>query len=191
MPGQVQAQGFFLPTQPLLERDLFGAAMVRVDIGVGFDEQAAEEIGMAAVVTARGLLGRLNGFFECGQQDAAVAVDVGLILFRLVVEKRPQTVQRPAANQAVEGALVDALEVDAGAEIEQVGERAFLTRFSDGFHRAFADALDRAEAIDDAAVVVHGELEFRVVHVRRIKAQLHDPHFFDQGHDLVGVVHVR
>ena len=107
------------------------------------------------------------------------------------MEIRPQAIQRTAADQTVEGALVDTLEVDPGAEIEQILERTGLTRFGDRLDRAFAHALDRAEAVNDPAFVVHRELELGGVHVRRVETQLHGPHFFDQGHDLVGVVHIR
>nr|GFC70853.1 hypothetical protein [Tanacetum cinerariifolium] len=111
--------------------------------------------------------GGLNRPFQRCQQHTTIAVDVGLILFGLVVEERPEAIKSTTANQAVQRALVHALEVDAGAEIEQVLERPFLTRFGDRFHRTFADPLDGAKAVDDAAVVVHGELELRVVHVRK------------------------
>ena len=104
---------------------------------------------------------------------------------------RAKTVECAAADQAIEGTLVDAFEVNACAKVEQVLERPVLTRFGNGLHRTFAHAFDRAEAIDDAAFVVHRELELRSVHVRRVEAQLHGAHFLDQGHDLVGVVHIR
>ena len=191
MTGQVQAQGVFFTLETFLEGQLLGLAMGRVYVGIFFDEQAAKQIGVTTVVGTRGLLGRFDRFFHRRQQHRAVTVDVGLIGFLLVMEIRAEAIQRTAANQAIKGAFVDALEVDPRAEIEQILERTGLTRFGDRFHRAFTDALDRAEAIDDAAVVVHRELELRSVHVRRVEAQLHRPHFLDQGHDLVGVVHIR
>eukprot|EP00659_Diplonema_papillatum_P014932 gene14931-biopygen14991 len=189
--GEVQAQGVFLTLEAFLEGQLLGLAMVGVDVGIFFDEQPAKQVGVAAVVGACGLLGGLDRFFHGGQQYRAVAVDIGLVRLRLVMEVRAQAIQGAAADQAIQSTFVDALEVDPGAEIEQVLERPVLTRFGNRLHRAFAHALDRAEAIDDAAFVVHRELELGSVHVRRVEAQLHGAHFLDQGHDLVGVVHIR
>ncbi|CRQ25772.1 hypothetical protein PAERUG_E16_London_17_VIM_2_04_14_00132 [Pseudomonas aeruginosa] len=105
---------------------------------------------------------------------------------------RPQAIQRTGADQRFQGALVDAFQVDAVAEVEQGVERpAFGAAFGDRLHRPLADALDRAQAIDDPAIVVDGEAELGVVHVRRHDAQLHVPAFFDQRHHLVGVLHIR
>jgi len=42
------------------------------------------------------------------------------------------------------------------------------------------DTLDGTQPIDDAAVVVDRELELGGIHVRRIEAQFHGAHFFDQ-----------
>ena len=165
--------------------------MVGVDIRIFFDEQPAKQVGVAAVMGPGGLFGGLDRLFHGGEQHRAVAVDIGLVSLRFIMEIRAEPVECAAANQAIEGALVDALEVNPGTEVEQILERPVLARLGDGFHRAFAHALDRAEAIDDAAFVVHRELELRGVHVRRVEAQFHGAHFLDQGHDLVGVVHIR
>ncbi|MNF44176.1 hypothetical protein D3C84_252820 [compost metagenome] len=189
--GQVQAQGVFLTFEALLESQLLGLAVRRIHVGVFLDKQPAKQVGVTRVVGTRGLLGRLDRLFHRCQQHGAVAVDVGLISLLFVMEVRPQTIQRTAADQAVEGTFVDALEVDPRAEIEQILERTFLTRLGDRLNRAFTDTFDRAQAVNDAAVVVHRELELRSVHVRRVETQLHRAHFLDQGHDLVGVVHVR
>ncbi|MNQ31510.1 hypothetical protein D3C85_448860 [compost metagenome] len=146
---------------------------------------------MPAVAGARGLFCSLDRFFHSRQQDRPVAVDIGLIGFRLVMEVRAKTIQCTAADQTVQGALVDTLEVDPGAEIEQILERTFLTRLGNRLDRPFANPLDRTQPINNAAFVINRELELRCIHIRRVEAQLHGANFFDQGHDLVGVVHVR
>ena len=146
---------------------------------------------MAAGVAATGLFGGLNRLIHGRQQHGAVTVDIGLIGLDLVMEIRPQAIQGTAANQRIGGALVDALEVDPCAEIEQVFERPVLARLDNGLHRPLAHALDRAQAVNNPPVVIHGELELGVVHIRRIEAQLHAAALFDQGYDLVGVVHIR
>jgi hypothetical protein len=97
--GQVQAQGVFFTFETLLERQLLGLAMVRINVGIGFDEQAAEQVGMAAVMGARGLFGGLIASSIAASNTAAVAVDVGLVSCLLIVEVRAQAIQRAAANQ--------------------------------------------------------------------------------------------
>ncbi len=109
----------FLALETFLEGQLLGLAMVGVDVGVFFHEQPAKQVGMAAVVGPGGLFGGLDRLFHRGQQDRAVTVDIGLVGFGFVVEVRPQAIQRTAADQAVEGPFVDALEVNPGAKIEQ------------------------------------------------------------------------
>jgi len=189
--GQVQAQGVFFTLEALLEGQFLGLAVVGIDIGVFFDEQPAKQVGVTTVVSAGGLLGGLDRFFHGREQHRAIAVDIGLVSLWLVMEVRAETVECATADQAIKGTFVDALEVNPRAEVEQVLERTVLARFGDRLHRAFADALDRAQAVNDAAFLVYRELELRSVHVRRVEAQLHRAHFLDQGHDLVGVVHIR
>ena len=190
--GEVQAQGFLLAAQALLDGELAHLAVVGVHVGFRLGEYPAEQVHVAALLTARGLLGGLHGLFHGGQQHRAVEVHAGLVGLEFIVIVRTKAIQRTGADQRLQGALVDALEVDAIAEVEQVLERsAFGAAFDDGFHRPLADALDGTQAVDDAPVVVDGELELRGVHVRRVEAQLHVAAFLDEDHHLVGVVHVR
>lgn len=106
MTGQVQAQGVFFTLETFLERQFLGLAMVAVDVGVFLDEQPAKQVGVAAVVGTSGLFGGLDRFFHRRQQHRAVAVDVGLVGLRLVVEVRAQPVQGTTADQTVEVRLL-------------------------------------------------------------------------------------
>lgn len=141
MTGQVQAQRVLLAFESLLERQFPGLAVVGIDVRIGLDEQAAKQVGVAAVMGARSLFSCLDRFFQRRQQHRTVLVDVGLPGLGLVMEKRPQTVQRTTADQAIEGALVDALEVNPGTEIEQISERPVLACLGDGFDRPLAHPL--------------------------------------------------
>src|SRR5690606_9299334 len=131
-------------------------AMVGVDIRLRLGEQPTEQIHMAAVLAARGLLGSSHRLLHGRQQYRTIAVDAGLIGLGLVLVVGTETIQRAGADQRLQGALVDALEVDPRAEVEEVLERPLATRLNDRLHRRLADALDRAEAVDDAAVLVDG-----------------------------------
>ena len=191
MTGQVQAQRVLLAFESLLERQFPGLAVVGIDVRIGLDEQAAKQVGVAAVMGARSLFGGLDRFFQRRQQHRTVLVDVGLPGFGLVMEKRPQAVKGTAADQAIEGALVDALEVNPGAKIEQISERPVLACLGNGFDRPLAHPLDRPKTINDPAFIVYRELELGGIHIRRVETQLHAANLFDQDHHLVGVVHIR
>ena len=165
--------------------------MIGVDVGIRLDKQAAKQVGMPAVVGASCLFGSLDRLFHRSQQYRAILVDTRLPGLGFIMEKRPQTVQRTATDQTIQGSLVDAFEVDPGAEIEQIGERTVLASFGDGLYWPLAYALDRTQTVNDPPFIVNRELELRSIHIRRVETQLHGANFFDQGHDLVGVVHIR
>ena len=63
------------------------------------------------------------------------------------MEKRPQTVKGTAADQAIKSTLVDTFEINPGAEIEQILERAVLTRLGNGLDRPLAHPLDRQQSL--------------------------------------------
>jgi len=191
MAGQVQAQSVLLAFESLLERQFPGLAVVGIDVRISLDKQPAKQVGVPAVMGARSLFGCLDRFFQRRQQHRTVLVDVGLPGLGLVMEKRPQAVKGTAADQAIKSTLVDTFEVNPGAEIEQILERAVLTRLGNGLDRPLAHPLDRPQAINDPAFIVHRELELRGIHIRRIETQLHAANLFDQDHHLVGVVHIR
>ena len=67
---------------------------------------------------------------------------------------RLQRIEGAGLDQRLDRALVDALAVDARAEVEQAAERAALfARRDDGLDRALAGALDGAQPVAHALVV--------------------------------------
>ena len=96
---------------------------------------AAEHVVLSGQRVAGQLLGRAHRLRQLREQARAVL---------------RQRIHRPGQDQRFERALVDLLGIDAHAEIAEVAERAAaLARLHDVVDRAFADALDRAEAIAD------------------------------------------
>ena len=65
-----------------------------------------------------------------------------------------QFVERAGGDQAFQRALVDDLRVDAPAEIGEVAERLVAARRDQVLDRLRADALDRGQRIEDAALAV-------------------------------------
>lgn len=142
MAGQVQAKGVLFALQALLQGQLAHLAVVGVNISIHCVEHAAKQVDVATVSGVGGLLGRFDGLAQRREQSGTVYIDVGLVGFDFVMEMRAEAVQCTAADQRVEGTLVDPLEVDAFTEIEQVFERAALSAgFDNRLHRALANPL--------------------------------------------------
>src|SRR5690606_15982062 len=64
MAGEVETEGVLLALQAFLERQFAGLAVVGVDIRLGFGEQPAEQVHMAAFLAARRLFGGLHRLFH-------------------------------------------------------------------------------------------------------------------------------
>ncbi len=103
-----------------------------------------------------------------------------------------QLVQHPGAHHGFQGTAVDLFQIDAATEIKQVLElTAIGPRRYDGIDGAFAQPLDGAQPIDDVALRVHGEAVTTGIHIRRQYLQAHGFAFINEGHHLVGVLHIR
>lgn len=81
--------------------------------------------------------------------------------------------------------------VGSRAQIKQFAEiAALITRVDDRFDRPFADAFDRADAVDDLALIVNVEMVQSGVNIRRQNFQSHPPTLVHRADDLLGVVHI-
>ena len=113
---------------------------------------------------------------------------------RAVVETafRPQLVQYPGTHHGFQGTTVDFFQVDTATEIKQVLElTAICPRRYDGIDGTFTQPLDGTQPIDDVALRVHGEAVATGIHIRRQYLQPHGFAFINEGHHLVGVLHIR
>ena len=144
---------------------------------------------------------RLDRFFFHREQVHHARLAVLLLLFRGLHRVGKMGQQRgPVVGEAIQGAgmdegfehlLVGLAGMDPLAEIVQGQEIPLLALGQDGVDRGLAHALDRAQAVEDLAVVAGAEGIVGAVDVRRQNAQPHLAALLDQRYHLVGVVHVR
>lgn len=93
--------------ESLLERQFPGLAVVGIDVRIGLDEQAAKQVGVAAM-GARSLFSCLDRF-SSADSNTARFWSMRLPGLGLVMEKRPQAVKGTATDQAIKSTLVDTL----------------------------------------------------------------------------------
>ncbi|CQB92684.1 Uncharacterised protein [Salmonella enterica subsp. enterica serovar Typhimurium str. DT104] len=104
---------------------------------------------------------------------------------------RPQAVERPGHDQLFQHPAVELFGVGPRAQIKQLAEiAALITRVDDRFDRTFADAFDRANTVDDLALIINVEMVQPGVNIRRQNFQSHPPALVHQADDLLGVVHI-
>ena len=104
---------------------------------------------------------------------------------------RAEAVERPGHNQFFQHPAIEFFNIGTGAQVKQLAEvTAIVTRFNDGFNRAFADAFNGADTIHDFPIIVDVEMIQAGVNVRRQDFQPHAPALIDQAHHLLGVVHI-
>ena len=84
------------------------------------------------------------------------------------------------------------MHVDAPAELEQVGEGPIgVTLRHHRLNGRLAHPLDGAQTIDNLVIFSSGKVVLTQVNVGRLHIQVHVMALIDQGHHLVGVIHVR
>ena len=104
---------------------------------------------------------------------------------------RPQPVERPGHDQFFQHPPVELFGIGARAKIKQLTEiAAVVTRLNDRLDRAFTHAFDRADTVDNLAVVIDVEVVQPGVDIRRQDLQPHAPAFIHQPHHFLSVVHI-
>ncbi len=104
---------------------------------------------------------------------------------------RSKAIKGPGHDQFFHYPTVDLFGVGTGAEIKQLAEiTAFVTGVDDRFDRAFTDAFDRADTVNDLARVINMELIETGVDIRRQDFQSHPPALIDQANHFLGVIHI-
>src|SRR6185503_17860520 len=178
MAGQEEAERFALTLEPLRFAPLgkYGNLDRRPFVAGRGTRKAAEEVILPRGMGARALLAEL----DCGRQHPGERS-----------ASRAEAVETAGLEHRLEGALARELEVHAPADVDEVAERAMaLALADDRLDRAFADALDGAEAVADRAGPRDREREARCVHVGRLHVEAEPGAFVDERNDLVRVLHV-
>ena len=105
---------------------------------------------------------------------------------------RPEAVKGPGHDQFFQHPTVEFFNICTRAEIEQFAEiAALITGFNDRLNRTFADAFNRADTINDFAIVVNVEMVQAGVNIRRQNFQPHPPALIHEADDFFGVIHIR
>ena len=103
-----------------------------------------------------------------------------------------ETIEAARAQERLEHAAIDLLQVEPAAKIlETLVGAVRLALCDQRLHGAAADAAHGAEPVADAVLAAGGELVARGVHIGREHRESHVAALLDEGHDFVGVVHVR
>ena len=103
---------------------------------------------------------------------------------------QPKAVEPSAQRQRFKDPLVAVLQIDAAGKVKERMVRGRLAAGDDRHHRALAHPAHGAKAKPDGTVLVHGELEHRLVHVRpKDRHALPTGLLHEVGHFL-DVVHV-
>ncbi len=123
------------------------------------------------------LLGELECQGQLGNQGRAV---------------RPQLVECAGTDQGLQNAPVGLVQVDPPTEIPEIAEWTLGRACRDDrLDCTLADPLDGAHAVNDGARIGDGEAVGGAIDRRWLDPQTQRATLLDQGHHLVGVVHVR
>ena len=175
MTGEIEPEGLALPFQPHLVRPVRHVGKRLLDVVNLFGEHA-EHVDLPHRLRLGVLLGGTHRLLQGRHQGGAVGAE---------------PIHGAGEDQLLHHPLVELLDVDPVAEVEQIAERAVpIPRVQNRVDGAFTNPLHRADTVDDVTVFVDAEAIAAGVHVRRDHGQPHPLALVHQGHDLVGVVHI-
>ena len=174
--GEIQAECLALPRQahrlaPLRQQRAGQLRRARALLA-----REPEQIVLPRRVGAAVLIAEVHGGTQAVHERRAVGA---------------QAVEAPGAQQRLQRAPVDLLQVEPPAKVLETRVHPARAALRDQrLGRSLTHAAHRAQPITDAALAAGGELVARGVDIRRQHREPQIRAFLDEGHDLVGVTHL-